>query len=231
MFKDKIKPPLVLTLICVIACLLLVAAYEATYTDNTGVITKELSAGLEEIYGSSEGFEMLKNGDGALMTQEGVTSVMSDGKSGRAYEITADGYNTGGLHLLIGLDETGSVKGIAIININETPGLGTKVQDEKFLSQFTGLTYDLMNGQSDINTGATAKTVKSSKSDRKIKAVWGTKDEISKLRSEVSSEAQSNAFILDAVTGATYSSKGVSSAVETALNSEHRILREGTVNG
>ena len=39
MFNEKIKPSLVLTLICLITCALLVIAYEATYVDTTGVIT------------------------------------------------------------------------------------------------------------------------------------------------------------------------------------------------
>ena len=41
--KDKIMPPLVLTLICVITSALLVAAYNLTYVDTTGIITDKLS--------------------------------------------------------------------------------------------------------------------------------------------------------------------------------------------
>ena len=40
--KEKIMPPLVLTLICVITSALLVAAYNITYVDTTGVITNWL---------------------------------------------------------------------------------------------------------------------------------------------------------------------------------------------
>ena len=57
--KEKIMPPLVLTLICVITSALLVAAYNITYVDTTGVITDELASGLTEIYGGSDGFDML----------------------------------------------------------------------------------------------------------------------------------------------------------------------------
>lgn len=165
--KDKIMPPLVLTLICVITSALLVAAYNVTYVDTTGIITDKLSAGLTEIYGSDSGFQMLKNGDGTVKTYEGVSSVISDGKN-TAFEITADGYSKGGLHLLIGFDENGEICGISILTIGETPGLGTKVQDKTFLDKFKGIS--------------------------------------------------SADYSVDNITGATYSSKGMKSAVNTALD-------------
>lgn len=203
MFNEKIKPPLVLTLICLITCGLLVAAYEATYVDNTGVITEKLSAGLTEIYGSADGFEMLKNDDGSLKTFDKVTSVLSDGNV-TAFEVTEDGYSKGGLHVLVGLDETGKVKNVSILTIGETPGLGTKVQDSGFLSQFTGL------DASGLPSEAETAPVKAS-------AVWGTRDRIDALSAAASGNV-SDGFKLDAVTGATFSSNGMYAAVKDALS-------------
>lgn len=213
MFEEKIKPPLVLTLICIITCGLLVAAYEATYVDDTGVITEKLSAGLTEIYGSADGFSMLKNDDGSVFTTDGVTSVLSDGTN-TAFEITANGYSTGGLHVLIGVNENGEIGKIAILTIGETPGVGTKVQDESFLSQFTGLKYDM--------------TVTEEKVPVKSTAVWGTRAEIDDLSANVSSDGAG--FTLDAVTGATFSSNGMYSAVRTALSAFEQMKGE-SVNG
>lgn len=202
MFNEKIKPPLVLTLICLITCGLLVAAYEATYVDNTGVITDKLSAGLTEVYGSADGFEMLKNDDGTVLTYDGVTSVLSDGTN-IAFEVTADGYSKGGLHVLVGVGETGTVQGVSIMTIGETPGLGTKVQDGGFISQFTGL--DL------------ASTASSEEGEPvKASAVWGTRERIDQLRAEASGNTGSG-FTLDAITGATLSSNGMYAAVKDAL--------------
>lgn len=205
MFKEKIKPPLVLTLICLITCGLLVAAYEATFVDNTGVITDKLTAGLTEIYGSADGYEMLKNNDGTLITYDGVTSVLSDGTN-TAFEIVADGYSTGGLHVLVGLNDSGAVQGVSIMTIGETPGLGTKVQNDSFLSQFDGVTYEQT-----ISTGS-GKPVKA-------KAVWGSRAEIESLKreQELTVTDSSGGFTLDAVTGATFSSNGMYNAVKTAL--------------
>lgn len=204
-FKEKIKPPLVLTLICLIACGLLVAAYEATYVDNTGVITDKLTAGLAEVYGTADGFEMLLNDDGTVLTYDGVTSVLSDGRY-TAFEVTADGYSKGGLHVLVGLGETGYVRGVSIMTIGETPGLGTKVQDAGFLGQFIGVGYE--------------QTISSGNSEPvKAKAVWGSRAEINSLYIETvfENEVSDGGFALDAVTGATFSSNGMYDAVKTAL--------------
>ena len=205
MFREKIKPPLVLTLICIITCGLLVAAYEATYVDTTGVITEKLTAGLTEVYGSAEGFEMLKNDDGTVLTYEGVTSVLFDGTN-TAFEITADGYSSGGLHVLVGLDNTGAVNGVSVMTIGETPGVGTKVQDESFRNQFRGVVYgDTVSAE---NTEATVKA----------KAVWGTRDEIKRLKIDAATNNSSGSgFELDAISGATFSSNGMYNAVKTAL--------------
>ncbi|MBD5138796.1 MAG: FMN-binding protein [Ruminococcus sp.] len=204
MFNEKIKPPLVLTLICLIACGLLVAAYEATYTDTTGVITDKLTAGLTELYGSAEGFEMLKNDDGTVLTYEGVTSVLWDGENA-AFEITADGYSTGGLHVLVGVGSNGAVSGVSIMTIGETPGLGTKVQNPDFLNQFRGVRY--------------SDTVTEEAAPVKAKAVWGTTSQIKNLEIERQLEGSSaSGFTLDAVTGASYSSNGMYTAVKTALS-------------
>ncbi len=211
MFREKIKPTLVLVLICVIVCLLLAAAYQAAYKDNTGIVTDEIIAGLEDIYGFSDGFEILKNEDGTVKAYEGVTAVISDFNGNTAYEITADGYNSDSIHLLIGFGGDNSVKKIYVLGLNETPGLGTKVQDEGFLSQFTGLKAG--TAETDASTGATENAV----NDGEAKAVWGTKEEIEELKAALAGNARESGFELDAVTGATYSSQGVYNAVLTAL--------------
>ncbi len=205
MFNEKIKPPLVLTLICIITCGLLVAAHDATYVDTTGVITDQLSSGLTEICGTADGFEMLKNDDGTLKLYDGVTSILSNGTD-TVFEITADGYSKGGLHVLVAVDGNGAVSGMTVLSIGETPGLGTKVQDAGFMSQFNGVTAPMT-------------VTASSGEPADSKAVWGSRVEIDAYKSAAAADASdSSGFKLDAVTGATLSSNGMYSAVKTALN-------------
>ncbi len=206
MFKEKINPPLVLTLICLITCGLLVAAYEATYVDNTGVMTEKLIDGINQVYGpgSADAFEILKNEDGSVLTFDGVDSVLSDGRC-TAFEVTTSGYSSDGLHCLVGLDAGGTVWKVVILTIGETPGLGTKVQDENFLGQFRGVSY--------------SHTVTSDAEEPvEARAVWGTRAEIDALaKASVEVIGSSHSFTLDAVTGATKSSNGVYEAVKIAL--------------
>jgi len=133
--KDKIMPPLVLTIICIVVSGLLVLAYNATYVDNTGVLTDDMKKGCEEIFGKGD-YEIMLDGEGDSKTPvtfdtEGVNSIITDKDNGRCViEITEDGYSKGGLHLLIGINSEGTVEGIEFLSIGETPGLGTKVQDD-----------------------------------------------------------------------------------------------------
>lgn len=207
MFGEKIKPPLVLTLICIIACGLLVAAYEATYVDTSGVITDKLTEGLTELYGSAGDFEMLKAPDGTVLTYDGVDSILTDGEN-IAFEVTADGYSSGGLHLLVGVAPDGTVQGVSIMDLNDTPGIGTRVRSDSFLSQFRGVS------RKSINAGQKTDTVKA-------KAVWGTHNDINRLKTDAQAAALSgsgeDSFTLDAETGATLSSNGVYKGVQTAL--------------
>jgi electron transport complex protein RnfG len=206
MKKEYIKPSLVLMLICLIACGLLIAAYRKTYVDNTGIITEKLSYGLKDIYGTADGFEIVKSSDGEVLTYDGITSIITDKNNNAAFEITADGYSKGGLHVLVGIDAEGKIKGVSILDISETPGLGTKVQNKAFLEQFNGVDSSMFKPAAD--TGE--------KNNSKSKAVWGSKQEYDRIYAENLAAASDTGFEFDAVTGATYSSKGMNRAVTLA---------------
>lgn len=207
MFNEKIKPSLVLTLICLIACALLVAAYEATNDDgNIGEITEKMTAGLNEIYGTADGFTMKLNDDGSVYAPEGVTSVLEDADGNTAFEITADGYSGGGIHVMVGISSDGAVTGVSVLTLGETPGVGTKVKEASFLDQFKGLTFDKLP-----KTGG-------EESSTKKKYVWGSEEEINSLKEAASAVPAGDTFELDAITGATLSSNGMNRAVTAALN-------------
>lgn len=74
---------------------------------------------------------------------------------------TDKGYNRI-IKLMVGFDIEGTIKDIAVLEQKETPGLGTKITTEKFLSQYRGkkpAEWKLMvkkdGGQTDAITGAT----------------------------------------------------------------------------
>ncbi len=138
---NKIKPPLVLTLICTIISALLIVTYNITYVDTTGIITDSMKKGINEIYGKGK-YTLLKNSDGTDLTYDGITSIVKVDKNKAVFEIIADGYAQGGIHVLIGVSDDG-IDGISFIELKETPGLGSKIQDdESFVKQFIGVNSD-----------------------------------------------------------------------------------------
>ena len=101
-------------------------------------------------------------------TFDGVDKII-EGEGGLyVYEVTTDGYNSDGIHILVGIKD-GAVEGVSFISCSETPGLGTKVNNDDYLKTYVG----------------------------------------------VKSEAEADG--VNAVTGATFSSKGLKAAVKLAL--------------
>ena len=161
--KDKIKPTLVLTVICVIASLLLVFAYELTKDRIADQKALKFNSSVEALFGKTDSKTVqLKCGYDEIQT----IAVTPDKKT--VIQVCTDGYSKGGINILVGIDENGAVSGIEFVSLGETPGLGSKVRDEAdFRKQFYGRTQP---------------------SDS-----------------------------LDAISGATFSSKGMKHAVDTAL--------------
>lgn len=134
--KEKIMPPLALTLISVIVCALLVAANSATKDKIVQAQEEKFNQSLSETFGEAN----YKKSDVKI---DGVDSTTVDDKGRVIFEITADGYAKGGLHLLIGFDAEGGIEDISFLSIGETPGLGTKVKEQPdFVEQFKGVSAE-----------------------------------------------------------------------------------------
>lgn len=186
-----IKPTLVLVIITTAISALLIFTYRSTYKDTSGVVTDQLQKCCEEIMGEGE-YEIVPDwleAGYAIEKPDNVTNLVRKSDGTIAFEIITKGYATDGLHLLIAMNDDGTVKGISFVAIGETPGLGTKVQDGAFTSQFIG------NGNVKLagNGGGLYKPSSS-----------GTDD--------------AGAAEITAITSATFSSKGVINAVNIAVD-------------
>ncbi len=187
-FKEKVMPALVLMIICAVISGLVIGVYNLTYVDNTGVLTDQLKSSLDEIFSPGGEYEILltETDDGKLPVNfgnEDITAVIADKKNGRcAFEMTVDGYEKDGIHMLIGFDENGQVAGISYLELKETKGLGTKVEDEGFVSKFIGFDSESSVDEVDNVTGATfsSKGVKG--------AVAAAADSYSEHKEEIFSE-------------------------------------------
>lgn len=80
------------------------------------------------------------------------------GNYSEAIEVAPKGYG-GEINMVVGISDTGEVTGVAIIRMSETPGLGTKTNEDSYLNQFIGKRAGVSIGKGannvDAITGAT----------------------------------------------------------------------------
>lgn len=140
MLKRFILPPLVLTVICIAVSGLLAVAYEATYVDETGVMTDRLISACEAAAGKGEYEMMLIDGEAVNFGCDEVNSVITDkARELCLIELTEDGYSTEGLHFVVGIDKDGRVTGIGFVSSKETPGLGSRATEKEYLDKYKNM--------------------------------------------------------------------------------------------
>ncbi len=187
---SKIKPVLVLSLICTLVCALLIVTYNLTYVDTSGIITDKLNNACVSIDGESE-YELITDRASVGLDAEEYEEIIKIVKNKKTntylYEVVVGGYADDGIDVVVGIDDKGAVKGISIMALQETPGLGTKINDKTFLDKFVGATSDIT---------------------------------ITKNPPSADNEVQ-------AITSATYSSKGLAKAVNLAIAADKTVKEKG----
>lgn len=145
--KNTLMPPLVLTVICIIVSCALIFVNDATKQRVEEINKQTLDNTLTSAFGEGTYTETDKTFDGVDKIIEGEGGLY-------VYEITADGYNSGGIHVLVGISD-GAVEGVSFISCSETPGLGTKVNNDEYLKTYVGVKSDTEVDNADAVTGAT----------------------------------------------------------------------------
>ncbi|MBR1752216.1 MAG: FMN-binding protein [Ruminococcus sp.] len=161
MIKQYILPPLVLTLICAAVSSLLALAYDATYVDETGVMTDKLSAACEEAAGKGS-YSILLSDDNENKTpvtfdDSGEVAAIITDKDRKVclIEMREDGYETGGLDFVVGIDDEGKVTGVSFVDCKETPGLGSRATESEYLDKYKKADNDKTVDEVDNVTAAT----------------------------------------------------------------------------
>lgn len=187
---SKFKPTVVLAAITTIVAILLVLTHELTYEDTSGVITDKLLAACVEAMG---------DGDYSIVTDwresgcgmdkpDNVEKMIKKSDGSIGFEIITDGYSKNGIDVLVAMNSDGTVRAVSVVALGETPGLGTKVSGNDFLSRYVG-----------------------------------KKGELTAVKNAPSGDLE-----IQAVTSATYSSKGVTKAVNIAISTYSQLKGVGT---
>ena len=156
--KKMILPPIVLAVVCALCCGLLAVANAVTKDKIAAAEEDAILESLSALPGAGTFEEVdLDSIQPAEVDKTTLTAVYVDEHQQAAFLVTADGYNKGGIQVIIGIDADGALTDVSFVNLTETPGLGTKLKTnpELLVSNLIGLTdRDSVNAADNI-TGAT----------------------------------------------------------------------------
>jgi Na+-translocating ferredoxin:NAD+ oxidoreductase subunit G len=160
-------------LICVVAAAGLALTYAVTKGPIAAQAVEAEARSLTSVLPDAKTFEKVTDAALIAKAQTAAGDVTVDGIAraldgagatvGLGLLVGSRGYG-GPIRLAVGVDRNGKVVGVNVVSMNETPGLGSKVVDDKtFLPRFTGLSSADEARKVDTITGAT----KSSRGVRK----------------------------------------------------------------
>ncbi len=139
-FKEYIKPIVALTLIC----LVVTAAVSGTYQLTKPIIEEALNAtsnaARKEVLPQAEKFEKVELPQ-SVLDEYSVNEVFAANDNiGFAVTVSAKGYSSTPVTLMVGINADGSVAGISVVEHSETEGIGTKAFAQDNISKYIGKT-------------------------------------------------------------------------------------------
>lgn len=148
---------LVLFAIAAITALLLGLVNFITADRIAEIKAEKTAKAMREVLMADDYPELVYTGDNALVSR--VYEAVSGGSvAGHVVEVVPSGFG-GAITMVVGVDPSGAVTGVSIIDMSETSGLGTKANDESFRNQYLGGTGNFAvnkdGGEIDALTGAT----------------------------------------------------------------------------
>lgn len=173
--NQMVRFGLILGAICLAATLVLAVTYEVTKPKIAAVLKQEEDAALKKVLPPADLFTP-KTVDG----MDYFEAFRGGELIGYCLKVTGSGYG-GYIRMIAGIDPAGVIQGVAVLEHQETPGLGSKINEVKpgakepwFLAQFTGKDGRTVAVRKDIDaiTGATISSVAVTDAVRKAVALF-----------------------------------------------------------
>ena len=160
--KNIIKNAIILTLITLVAGSALAFVYSITKEPIAQAEIKATQEAYKAVFAQAEKFEELElieyNDKNGAKVSAVSSAVKGNETIGFVMTTASKGYG-GDIKVAVGIDKKGAVTGISILDAsNETPGLGAKVKEDKFTSQFAGVESNQLDTEVDAISGATFST-------------------------------------------------------------------------
>lgn len=148
--KEMIKYAGVLGIICFLSAAVLAGVNALTQPAIASQKQAQGNAAFKEVLPLAVGYSPVKDGDTVLFF-DGYDA--SKKMAGFVFTCKAKGYSST-IEVLVGVGTDLKIVAIKVLSQDETPGLGTRVAEPLFLSQFAGKGEDTLQGVSTI-AGAT----------------------------------------------------------------------------
>ena len=135
---DTLKPIVVLTAVCVVVSAALTGTYKLTKPVIDAAKADEANAALLAVLPEGADFEQV------TVTAENVLSAYRAG-NGAGYVFQSQGKGFAGMiTVMVGISSDGNITGTQVMEHGETPGIGTKIEeDPSYQEQFLGKDYNL----------------------------------------------------------------------------------------
>ncbi|MCX5714194.1 MAG: FMN-binding protein [Candidatus Omnitrophica bacterium] len=148
--KEAIRYGFTLALICAVAGGLLAGVNSLTKSRLISQAQAGEEANLMEVLPSASSFEVVKKGEEI----EYYKGLNKENKSmGVVFKASAKGYSST-IDTLVGMLNDGTITAIKVVGQNETPGLGSRVNEADFAARFANRRVENLN-QVQAITGAT----------------------------------------------------------------------------
>lgn len=161
-FKEIIWPTLVLIIISAVIGGLLAVTYNLTGVadlSGAGLSKEELDQYMPNVLPGGTSLKLAKT---SLEDPDFLGAYVDEGGNGVAIYAQTKGYHEA-LKVLVGIGPDGKVTGTQIIDNQETPGLGSKIENPDFSGQFIGkdanFTVAVDGGDVNAIAGATISSV------------------------------------------------------------------------
>lgn len=132
--KENLKLGGILLIISALAGLLLSVAFSITKGPIAETERANKIAAMKQLLPDAENFEAVQ-----IENKEGILDVQKALKGGKdlgyCINVSSKGYG-GPINMMIGISADGQVKGVQILTLSETPGLGSHAKDPEFKDQF-----------------------------------------------------------------------------------------------
>lgn len=148
--KEMARYGFILALICIIAAGLLAGVNTLTRSKIVAQVLAEEQAALKEVMPQAVKFTEVKSGQ-EILYYRALDS--QDKLVGFVFKASGKGYSSV-IETLAGMFPDGKISAIKVVSLNETPGLGMRVTENSFTSQFNNQDALSLSGVQAI-TGAT----------------------------------------------------------------------------